>query len=120
MAVFEKDRGSRRYYIETVEDFAVIEETNGLNGTGGGQSTRMKSSNAGTVTVSAGVAAEAVRALGGSGVEADGTANGISRIDHLFHGSVDVYPGTLVWIAGVLASVALYNSSIEWEEIPIR
>ena len=71
------------------------------------------------MTIVAGVAEEAVRGLGGSGVEADATANGISRIDHLFHGSVDVYPGTMVWVAGRLASVALYNSCIEWEEVPV-
>jgi len=31
MAVFEKDRGSRRYYITGVEEFPAIEETNGGN-----------------------------------------------------------------------------------------
>mgnify|MGYP004448213939 CR=1 FL=1 len=106
-------------FAETKPISGRLSEINALAGRGGGAATQVRSSNAGTVTIVAGVAEEAVRGLGGSGVEADATANGISRIDHLFHGSVDVYPGTMVWVAGRLASVALYNSCIEWEEVPV-
>jgi hypothetical protein len=92
---------------------------NSIGGQGGGQSSKVKSSNAGTVTVTAGVAAEELRALGGTGVEADTTANGISRIHYEFEGTVQAYPGTLIWIAARLASVALYNITILWEEVVV-
>ncbi len=98
--------------------FAATAPVNGLFGAG--KATRVRSSNAGTVTVVAGVAAEFTRALFGSGIEADGTANGISYLYHDFEGTVIVPPGSMVWLAGKLASVALYNSTLVWKEIPIR
>ena len=92
---------------------------NSIAGTGGGPTSRVKSSRAGTVTVTAGVAAEWVETLGGSGVEADATANGISVINHDFDGRLEVYPGTMVWVASVLASVALYGTSLSWYEVSL-
>ena len=71
------------------------------------------------MTVSAGVAAELVEALGGSGIEADATANGISLINHDFDGRLEVYPGTMVWVASVLATTALYMTQISWYEISL-
>ena len=107
-------------FAETVPINGQLGLVNSVAGTGGGPTSKVKSSRAGTVTVTAGVAAELVEALGGSGVEADATANGISWINHDFDGRLEVYPGTMVWVASVLASVALYNTQISWYEVPIN
>ena len=107
-------------FAETTPINGQLGLVNSIAGTGGGPTSRVKSSRAGTVTVSAGVAAELVEALGGSGVEADATTNGISYINHDFDGRIEVYPGTMVWVASVLASVAAYMTQLSWYEIPIR
>lgn len=107
--------------LTTGSEVTAFAETTPVNGfLGGGNKSRARSSNAGTVTVTAGVAAEFTRALFGSGIEADTHTNGISYLFHDFDGTIIVPPGTLVWLAGKLASVALYNSTIVWKEIPIR
>lgn len=113
-----KDLGTDIATGSEITAFAATTPVNGL--LGAGLATRVRSSNAGTVTVTAGVASEFIRALFGSGVEADATANGISYLQHDFDGTVIVPPGSMVWLAGKLASVALYNSTIVWKELPIR
>jgi len=71
--------------------FAATTPINGL--IGGGAASAVKSSNAGTVTVTAGAAGEWVRTIGGTGVEAAATANGISYVYIDFDGTVIVQPG---------------------------
>ena len=105
-------------FAETTPINGQLGLVNSIAGTGGGPTSRVKSSRAGTVTISAGVAAELVEALGGSGIEADATTNGISLINHDFDGRIEVYPGTMVWVASVLASVALYMTQLSWYELP--
>ena len=98
--------------------FAETTPTNGL--LGAGNVSRVKSSNAGTVTVTAGVATEAVQTFFGTNVKAAaGTAGGQVH-DYDFMGTVIVPPGSMVWVAGTLASVALYSTTIVWKELPIR
>ena len=106
-------------FAETTPINGKLGLVNGIAGSGGGPVSRIKSSRAGTVTVTAGVAAEWVETLGGTGIEADATANGISLINHDFDGRIEVYPGTMVWLAATLASVALYATTIGWYEVPI-
>ena len=106
-------------FAETVPINGQLGLVNSIAGTGGGPTSRVKSSRAGTVTVTAGVAAEFVEALGGSGIEANATTNGISLINHDFDGRIEVYPGTMVWVASVLASVALYMTQLSWYEISL-
>ena len=106
-------------FAETVPVNGKLGLVNSIAGSGGGPTSRIKSSRAGTVTVTAGVAAEWVETLGATGVEADATANGISLINHDFDGRIEVYPGTMVWLAATLASVALYATTIGWYEVPI-
>lgn len=87
------------------------------------------SSNAGTVTVTAGTAAAPVQGVAGAGwvrslacinLEADtGTAHTTSVSHFDFDGTVIVPPGMIVYLACTKASVALYASSIVWKEIPI-
>lgn len=87
---------------------------------GGGQASKIRSSNAGTVTVVAGVAAEWLRTLFGVNLEAQtGTAHATQHTTHDFEGSILLPPGTLAWLGATLASVALYASTIVWEEEPI-
>lgn len=106
-------------FAETTPINGKLGLVNGVTGTGGGPTSKVKSSRAGTVTVTAGVAAEWVETLGATGIEADATANGISVINHDFDGRIEVYPGTMVWFGGTLASVALYASTLGWYEVPI-
>jgi len=107
--------------IATGSEITAFAETVPFNGyLGQGRASRVKSSNAGTCTVSAGVAEETIRTFFGTNVKAAAGTAGTQMCDHDFKGTVIVPPGTMVWIAGTLASVALYSSTIVWKEIPIR
>ena len=106
-------------FAETTPINGKLGLVNAVAGTGGGPTSRVKSSRAGTVTVTAGVAAEWIEGFGATGVEADITTNGISLINHDFDGRIEVWPGTMVWFASVLASVALYSTTLGWYEVPI-
>lgn len=106
-------------FAETTPINGKLGLVNSVAGTGGGPTSRVKSSRAGTVTVTAGVAAEWIETLGGTGVEADATTNGISVINHDFDGRIEVYPGTMVWFGATMASVALYATTIGWYEVPL-
>ena len=105
-------------FAETTPINGRLGLVNSVTGSGGGPSSRVKSSRAGTVTVTAAVAAEWVETLGATGVEADATTNGISLINHDFDGRIEVWPGTMVWLATTMASVALYATTLGWYEVP--
>ncbi len=106
--------------VATGSEITAFAETVPENGLiGGGQVSKVVSSNAGTVTVSAGVAAEYVHQIGTMLPEIDATASR-SRVDEYdFDGLVQAGPGTLLWIAGTKASVALFSQTLMWEEVPI-
>lgn len=106
-------------FAETVPINGKLGLVNSIGGAGGGLASKVKSSNAGTVTITAGVAGEWVETIFGTGIEAAATANGITRVDHDFDGRIEVYPGTMVWIGATLASVALYGQSLGWYERPL-
>ena len=103
-------------FAETVPVNGKLGVINGIAGTGGGEASKIKSSNAGAVTVTAGVAAEFIRTMGYMQPEIDSTPTGINAIEHDFKGRVLIYPGTMAWIAATKASVALFAQTIEWEE----
>lgn len=87
----------------------------------GGSVSKVKSSNAGTVTVTAGVAADFVRNLFTINLEADtGTAHATSVAKEDFDGTLVVPPGVLVYLAATKASVALYCSTVVWKEVPLN
>lgn len=98
--------------------FAETTPDNGL--LGAGYVSQVISSNAGTVTVTAGVAAEAIRSFHGTGVAADTHTDGLQGIDHDFDGSIIVPPGSMVWVTCTKASGSLYATTITWKELPIR
>ncbi len=106
--------------LTTGSEITAFAETTPFNGfLGGGVTTKVRSSNAGTVTVTAGVAAESVRTLFSLNLEAaTGTAHQTSVAEVDFDGTVIVGPGTLVWLANRVASSALFASTIVWKEIP--
>jgi len=106
--------------LATGSEITAFAETTPFNGfLGKGQASRVKSSNAGTCTVTAGVAEEAIRSFYGTGVAADATTGGLDGFIHDFDGTVIVPPGTMVWAACTKASVALYCTTFVWREDPI-
>ena len=48
---------------------------------------------------------------------AQGTVTGLHTFD--FKGRIQVYPGTMIWFAANLASVALISQTLVWEEVEI-
>lgn len=97
--------------------FAEVAPINGL--LGGGLATKVKSSNAGTCTITAGVAAEYIRNLFGMLPVIDTSAAETSVKEVDFDGTIIVPPGVLIWVAGSVASVALFAQTLTWKEIPI-
>lgn len=98
--------------------FAATTPKNGL--LGGGQASLVKSSNAGTVTATAGAAGDWVRTLASINLEAQtGTAHGTTIVHYDFDGTIIVPPGGLVYLAATKATTALYASSIVWKEVPL-
>lgn len=107
--------------IATGSEITAFAETDPFNGIlGGGNNSQVKSSNAGTITVTAGVDAEVVRTLFGQQRPADTGTEEINVADHDFDGTIIVPPGTMVWIAASLATTALFVTTVIWKEIPIR
>jgi hypothetical protein len=108
--------------------FAATQPVNALGGLASGGS-KVLSSNAGTVTVTAGTATAAVGSVPGAGwarslmsinLEANtATAHGTGMAHYDFKGSVIVTPGTLVYLACTKASVALYATTVVWKEMPV-
>lgn len=106
--------------IATGAIMTALAETSPFNGKlFGGNRTKCKSSNAGTCTVTAGVAGDWVRTIASINLEAQtGTAHGTTIAHFDFDGTLIVPPGVLVYLAATKASVALYASTVVWKEIP--
>lgn len=107
--------------IATGSEITAFAETTPKNGLlGSGFTSAVLSSNAGAVTVTAGVAGEWVETMFGVNIEAQaGTAHPTVKTVYEFNGTIIVPPGSMVWLAGTKASVALYASTIVWKEIPV-
>lgn len=86
---------------------------------GGGQASHMLSTASGTVTTTAGVAGDFFYSLFHSYAGVDASAINDNPIVHDFDGAVIVPPGVMVWLAASVASVALYATSLMWEEVDI-
>lgn len=86
----------------------------------GGLKSKSRSSNAGTNTVSAGVAADFIRSLFASVPIIDTTAAHVSPTKIVFDpDELIVRPGTLVYLAGTKDSVALFALTLVWKETPL-
>lgn len=94
----------------------------------GGSASKVISSNAGTVTVTAGTAGAPsatapgwLRGLASINLEAQtGTAHGTLIATYNFNGTVIIPPGVMVYLASTLATVALFCSTIVWREVVIN
>ena len=107
-------------FAETVPINGRLGLVNSVAGQGGGQNSVLKPSRAGPVTITAGVAAEWVETLYGMNLEANtGTAHQSIPVFHDFDGRIQVYPGTMIWLAATKASVALFATGLWWEEVDI-
>lgn len=85
-----------------------------------GNATKVKSSNAGTCTVTAGAAGDVFRTFASMNLEAQtGTAHGLLVPTFDFHGSLIIPPGVLWYLCSSRASVALIASNVVWKEIPV-
>jgi hypothetical protein len=93
---------------------------NGL--VGGGNSSIARVATAGTTTLSAaGSAANWFYTLGNINLEADAStahATFVPGAGSNPKGSILIPPGTAVWLASTVASVALYATTISWAESP--
>ncbi len=116
--------------MATASGLSAIAATNPVNGyLGSSAGSKVISSNAGTVTVTAGTATPPVAGVIGAGwvrtiadinLEAQtGTAHMTGGKTYLFNGTVIVSPGFLVYLACTKASVALYATTIVWKEIQV-
>lgn len=112
-------KGNMPAAIATGALITAFAETAPVNGLfGGGQASKIRSSNAGTVTVTALANGDAIQPLGSINLEAQtSTARGtISPLLFDFDGKIVLLPGTLAFVACRVASVALYCQTFRWEE----
>lgn len=96
-----------------------------------GNASRIMSSNgSAVVTVTAGTATPPVQGVVGAGAirsifstnieAATGTAHGTIVCRYTFDGTAILPPGTICYLAGIVASVSLYNITNVWKEMPIN
>lgn len=109
-----------------VTAFAATTPVNGL--LGAGNASKCLSSNAGTVTATAGAAANPTSTTPGmirgvAQINGEGAAAGLhtANVCHFdFQGTLIIPPGWMIYFACTLASVALITSTLVWKEIPIN
>lgn len=90
-------------------------------GKGDGRASKVRSSSAGTNTFGTGytpIASEWIRTMFVMPVNSAAVGQPVPVI-YEFHGKVIVPPGSIVWVAATLASVALYAQTLDWEEVPL-
>lgn len=114
--------------VATGSPCTAFANTTPLNGLlGSGAVTKALSSNAGTVTVTAGTAGAPtttapgwLRGLNSHNLEAQtGTAHGVLVTTYWFNGTLIVPQGWMVYLAATTATSALYCSTVVWKEVPI-
>lgn len=96
----------------------------------GAPGSKIMSGNGGTVTATAGTATPPVNGVVGAGVirtlystnveAATGTAHPTVTCTYPFNGTCIIPPGVLVYLAGIVASSALFNITVCWKEIIIN
>ncbi len=116
--------------VATASGMSAIAATVPVCGLIGGPGSRVVSSNAGTVTVTAGTATAPVYGVPGAGwvrsvadinLEAStSTPLAVGVHTYQFNGTVIVPQGVLVYLACTLASVALFASTIVWREVMVN
>jgi hypothetical protein len=86
---------------------------------GGGQASKMISDSGGVIATTAGIAADFFYSIFHSYAGVGTSAITDAPIIHDFDGSVIVPPGVAIWLAASVASVALYATTLSWEEVEI-
>lgn len=102
---------------------SALANTTPINGVAlyGGNASRTLSSNAGTVTVTAGGVGDWVRTLFSINLENSTTTPlGTTCSTYDYDGTVILSPGTFSYLACTVASVALYSQTVVWKEIPLN
>ena len=95
--------------------FASTTPRNGF--LGGGNVSKVFSSNAGTVTVTAGAAGDTWRHMASHSAEADATATALHTETFWLHGTAIIPEGWLVYVVDTKATTALYAIDVVWKEI---
>ena len=90
---------------------------NGL--VGKGKTSQMISDFAGTIATTAGAAGDFFYSLFRSYAAIGTSTAGDGEMAHNFEGQVAVPPGVAIWLAASVASVALYATTLVWEEVDI-
>lgn len=84
-----------------------------------GNISAMISDFAGTIATTAGAAGDFFYALFHSYAGIGTSAVTDAGFDHAFEGAVVVPPGAAIWLAASVASVALYATTLSWEEVDV-
>lgn len=120
---FLMGRSGMGYTAGTGSPFAAFTTTTPKNQlVGGGNSSLISSSNgAGTHTLTTlGAVADILEVLGTINLEANtGTAHPASVLEIKYDGGTIIPPGAAVWVGGTKDSVALFNVTHKWYEVPI-
>lgn len=105
--------------VATGAPIAALPGTTPFNGlVGSGNASKMISDFSGTITLtSAGVAADFFYSLFHSYAGIGTSAINDNPISHEFDGAVVVPPGMAIYLAASVASVALYATTLVWEEV---
>ena len=111
-AVFNTGAG-----VATGAPITVFGDTAPLSGRlGSDASSRCRSTASGTITTTAGAAGDTAYALFHSYAAVSNSVCDGTPWEHNFNGRVIVPPGTMVYLAASVASVALYTTTLVWAE----
>ena len=98
----------------------VMAGTTPFNGLiGDGNTSKTISMSSGTITTTAGAATDFFYSLFHMYAAVDASTPAPAQNFHDFNGRVVVPPGTMIWLAGDIASVALFATTLAWEEVPV-
>lgn len=106
--------------IATGAVFTAFAKTTPVNAlVGAGQASKVFSSNVGTCTLTAGgVIGDVLYDMFGlPAITAQAIA--FTQLTEHFDGRMAFMPGTVIWVVGTAASVALYRQTWIWEEVPV-
>ena len=108
----------RPYTTTTLSAYVAATPFNG--NFGGGVASKIAVNNAGQATASAGVAGDFARAIGTMNLEASSATYTPAHQALTLQpkGSIILPPGTMCYVAGTKASVALFAQHFVWKEIP--
>lgn len=116
--VFLMARAGAGAEIATAATFSAFAKTTPANAFfGQGKPSKVFSSNVGTCTLTtAGAIGDVHYSI--FGLIAGATPLNVFPSNHEFNGKLRFPPGSVIWVAGTVASVALYQKTWVWKEVP--